>query len=71
MAGRLNDQEKIQGDESSVNNSAGSSTDNKLVYYLKNIGDHNDSVWVTYLDEFCRKPSSRGGAPFGGYSNFK
>ena len=29
VAGRLNDQDKIHADESSVNNSAGSSTDNK------------------------------------------
>ena len=29
VAGKLNDQEKIHADESSVNNSAGSSTDNK------------------------------------------
>ena len=33
VAGRLNDQDKIHADESSVNNSAGSSTDNKWVFW--------------------------------------
>ena len=34
VAGRLNDQDKIHADESSVNNSAGSSTDNKWVFFF-------------------------------------